>query len=182
VAASSAVLTVLIVGCVGPVASSVIPTPTASGSPERSVAVATQTAVARRSTPAATTAGSPSAAAPPIARLIAGSAGGSGAGVDGDLGTFDWNGTVSDSPWLPGADIAVRVGQGLRIEIATDWAVSWTASIAPGGTHGQGKTGAGSGDGAPTLQAPTSAGTWELGVKVTFALGEVRYHWRLTVT
>jgi hypothetical protein len=114
--------------------------------------------------------------------LIAGSAGGSGAGVDGDIGTFDWNGTVSDSPWLPGADIAVRAGQGLRVDIAAERPVSWTALIAPGGANGAGKTGAGSGDGAPTLQAPTSRGTWELGVKVIFAQGEVRYHWRLTVT
>jgi hypothetical protein len=114
--------------------------------------------------------------APPEARLTSG-----GVTVAGAVGTFTWDGVVSDSPWLPGSDVRAGPGETLRIDLAGASPLRWSALIAPGGSRGVGAADAGSGAASPTLKAPTSRGTWELAVKAIFAAGEVRYHWRLTV-
>jgi len=114
--------------------------------------------------------------APPEARLTSG-----GVTVAGAVGTFTWDGIVSDSPWLPGSDVRAGPGETLRIDLAGATPLRWSALIAPGGSGGVGMSDAGSGAAGPTLKSPTIRGTWELAVKVVFASGEVRYHWRLTV-
>lgn len=131
-------------------------------------------------TPAAPSATVAGMDAPPDGRLAAEG----GDPVAGQLGTYIWGDSGSDSPWLPGAPIAVGAGEPLAVTFDPDVAVeSWTAVYVP--TSADGPAGAktlGEGSGALTFAAP-GPGSWTLALDVTFAqgAGSAYYAWRLNV-
>jgi hypothetical protein len=104
--------------------------------------------------------------------------------VTGQLGTYVWGGQGSDSPWLPGAAIAVGHGEPLTVRLRPTADVdSWTARIVPADASGpEGATGLGKGSGIPRFGAP-ARGAWTLEVHVVFAddAGDASYFWRLDV-
>jgi len=117
---------------------------------------------------------------PPSARLSAEG----GDPVKGQLGTYIWGGQGSDSPWLPGAAIAVGRGEPLTVtpKPAADIA-SWSARIVPADSSGpDGATSLGEGSGTPRFAAP-KRGAWTLEVHLVFAddAGDASYFWRLDV-
>ena len=181
VRAASIVLTVLALACT-------------AASPGRSVSSAVASALPSATAPSpsrtaasATTPPSPVAAetlspedVPPAARLAAEG----GDPVTGQLGTNVWGGQGSDSPWLPGAAIAVGRGEPLTVtpKPAADIA-SWTARIVPADSSGpEGATPLGEGSGTPRFAAP-KRGAWTLEVHLVFAddAGDASYFWRLDV-
>ena len=126
---------------------------------------------------------SPSAAgrdAPPDASLAAEG----GDPVIGQLGTYVWLDTGSDSPWLPGAPLAVGASEPLTISLDPDGEIeAWTARFVPAGAQGPaGARTLGEGAGRPAFQAP-EAGIWTVEVLLRFgpAAGEASYFWQLQV-
>lgn len=120
------------------------------------------------------------AAGPPTAQLAAEG----GDPVEGQLGTYTWGDAGSDSPWLPGAPIAVGAGEPLTVTLAPESAIeSWTAIHVPASADGPaGGVELGSGSGAPAFPAP-GAGSWTVDLEVVFAgdQGTAHYAWRLDV-
>lgn len=118
--------------------------------------------------------------APPDALLAAEG----GDPVTGQLGTYTWVNSGSDSPWLPGAPIAVGVGEPLAVTFAPETAVeSWTAIYVPASADGPaGAQTLGQGSGPLTFAAP-GPGSWTMALDVTFAqgTGTAYYAWRLDV-
>lgn len=118
--------------------------------------------------------------APPDALLAAEG----GDPVAGQLGTFVWFQTGSDSPWLPGAPLAVGAGEPLTVSLAPDDGIrAWTARIVPAAAGGpDGAVTLGEGPGIPRFDAP-GPGEWTVEVFVEFAAGagDARYFWRLEV-
>lgn len=104
--------------------------------------------------------------------------------VAGQLGTYVWLETGSDSPWLPGAPIAVGAGEPLMVSLVPDGDIrAWAARYVPANAVGpDGATSLGEGAGSPAFAAP-GPGTWTLEVFVEFAAGagDARYFWRLEV-
>lgn len=105
--------------------------------------------------------------------------------VSGQLGTYTWRETGSDSPWLPGAPIRAGAGEPLSISIdpPTD-VMTWQARYVPATADGpDGATSLGQGSGSPAFEAP-AAGSWTIHVRITFAggAGDANYFWRLDVT
>lgn len=104
--------------------------------------------------------------------------------VAGQLGTYVWGGQGSDSPWLPGAAIAVGRGEPLTVTPAPAADVaSWTARMVPAGSTGpEGATSLGEGSGAPGFAA-SKRGAWTVEVHLVFAddAGDASYFWRLDV-
>lgn len=117
---------------------------------------------------------------PPVAALAAEG----GDPVTGQLGTYIWRETGSDSPWLPGA--AITVGSGEPLTVTLDPAVpvgSWQARYVPASSAGpDGAVDLGQGAGDPDFGAPP-AGTWTVEVHVLFAdgLGDANYFWKVAV-
>jgi len=152
-----------------------------------SLAPATPVASASASAAAATPAASPATApvvigeAPPAATLAAEG----GDPVSAQLGTYTWAGTGSDSPWLPGAPIAVGQGEPLTVRLDPPTPIdAWAARVAPStATDPSGATSLGGGSGAPAFAAP-DAGSWTVEVALTFAdgVGRASYFWRLEVS
>ena len=133
--------------------------------------------------PLATRGPSPTVAgrdAPPDALLAAEG----GDPVAGQLGTFVWFQTGSDSPWLPGAPLAVGAGEPLTVRLAPDDGIrAWTARFVPAAAGGpDGAVTLGEGPGIPRFDAP-GPGEWTVEVFVEFAAGagNARYFWRLKV-
>lgn len=125
----------------------------------------------------------PSAAAPAIGPPAAFLTAEGGDPVTGQLGTYVWRDTGSDSPWLPGSPTTVGAGEPLTMTF--DQAVgvaSWRARLVPADTDGpDGATLLGQGAGDPTFQAP-GPGSWTVEVHVVFAgAGDASYFWRLDV-
>lgn len=151
------------------------PTGSTAGSPTGPVASATAGAGA-----GATADASHSSAEPPAASLAAEG----GDPVTGQLGSFTWGDGGSDSPWLPGAPLAVGSGERLTVTVADGIRVAdWSARRVPAGTtNGSGAVGLGSG-GAPITFAAPDPGSWSVQVTVRFAgsLGSATYYWQLTV-
>lgn len=120
------------------------------------------------------------AEAPPDARLAAEG----GDSVTGQLGTFTWGDSGSDSPWLPGAPIAVGAGEPLTVTLGGSVSVAtWTAISVPATADGPaGGVELGSSHGTPTFAAP-GPGSWTVDLEVVFAddLGTAHYAWRLDV-
>lgn len=122
-----------------------------------------------------------SADGPPAARLAAEG----GDPVTGQLGTYVWGDSGSDSPWLPGARIAVGAGEPLTVTFGPAIPIAtWRARIVPSDTAGPGGAlplGQGAGD--PEFVAP-APGSWTVEVHVVFVAsrGDARYFWRLDVT
>jgi hypothetical protein len=155
--------------------------PTAAPTPGASVTSApgAPSAATVTSTPNAS-AGVSSAAGPPAATLSVEG----GDPVTGQLGSYTWNSSGSDSPWLPGSSIAVGDGERLTVAFADGPAVAdWSARrVKAGTTDGSGTVGLGSGGPPPTFGAPP-AGRWSVQVTVDFAdgIGSASYYWAITV-
>ena len=117
---------------------------------------------------------------PPAARLAVEG----GDPVTGQLGTYVWGDQGSDSPWLPGAPIAVGRGEPMTIRLSPRTAVvAWQARIVAADSSGpDGALPVGAGYGAPRFEAP-KRGAWTLEVHLAFAdgAGDASYFWRLDV-
>ncbi len=146
------------------------PTRAASTTPEASAAEPTATATAAPSSK------------PPDAFL----AGPTGGPVAGELGSFSWDGLVSDSPWIvPPMASPLDPARPLRVRLRGGPAVArWTARWAKvrNGEAGPPRL-AGSGAGAPlAIDAPPGPGGWSLQVDVRFDGGErAAWYWRVQV-
>jgi hypothetical protein len=118
--------------------------------------------------------------APPAARLAAEG----GDPVTGQLGTYTWRDTGTDSPWLPGAAIAVGPGEPLSVSLEPAVDIdTWRARFVPANADGpEGATALGEGAGSPAFPAPVP-GAWTVEVHVVFAggLGDASYFWRLEI-
>ena len=97
--------------------------------------------------------------------------------VTGQLGTFTWGDGGSDSPWLPGAPIAVGTGEQLTVTIGDGVGVAtWSARRVPAGTtDGSGAVGLGT-DGPPIAFGAPETGSWSVQVD-----GRLRRRTRLGV-
>jgi hypothetical protein len=118
---------------------------------------------------------------PPAAQLAAEG----GDPVTGQLGTYIWGDGGSDSPWLPGAPIAVGAGEPLTVTFRSSAAVAtWRARSVPSSADGPaGASVLGEGPGAPAFGAP-APGSWTVEVHVVFdrGAGDASYFWRLEVS
>jgi hypothetical protein len=143
----------------------------------------TTSPTAPSSTPTPSTATTPASTGdgPPAALL--GAEGGDP--VVGQVGSHTWRDTGSDSPWLPGAPIAVATGEPLSVTIDPITPVAaWRARSVPSGADGpEGATLLGEGAGTPTFTAP-ARGSWTVEVRVTYAdgVGDASYYWALEVS
>lgn len=104
--------------------------------------------------------------------------------VAGQLGTYTWRATGSDSPWLPGSPIRAGTGESLtiRLEPATPVA-SWTARFVPLGRDGpEGAITLGQGLPPVRLELPPP-GSWTVEVSIVFddEQGTASYAWAVTV-
>ena len=172
------------------------PSPRSAGSIETAVPPATPLATRATATPASaptvtvlpSPSHAPSPSAPPAATPdpppAASLSAEGGDPVAGELGSYTWGGVGSDSPWLPGAPIAVGAREPLAVTFAGGPAVAhWTARRArAGATSPIGAVPAGGGAGPVAIDAP-AAGSWTLAVTVEFAggIGSATWYWRLDV-
>ncbi len=90
----------------------------------------------------------------------------------------------SDSPWLPGAPIAVGSGEPLKVTLAAPLAVKdWMAKRVPAGTtDGVGAVAIAEGGVAPISFPAPDSGSWSVQVTITFGddLGSATYYWAVT--
>ncbi len=104
--------------------------------------------------------------------------------VAGQLGTYVWLETGSDSPWLPGAPLAVGAGEPLTLSLMPEGEIrAWSARHVPAAAGGpEGATSLGEGIGSPRFTAP-GPGAWTVEVFVEFAAGagDASYFWRVRV-
>ena len=178
-----AILAALVLGCeptAGPGGSVAV-----AATPDGTASAATPAATATPATSEPSPADGPSATvpgrdAPPDALLAAEG----GDPVAGQLGTYVWFESGSDSPWLPGAPLAVGAGEPLTVALVPDGEIrAWTARYVPAAAAGpEGATSLGDGNGTPRFDAP-GPGDWTVEVFVEFApgVGDARYFWRLEV-
>jgi hypothetical protein len=158
------------------------PPPTARALATASPVLASPSASsAEAPSPTAEPAGTDAAEGPPAAQLAAEG----GDPVTGQLGTYIWGDGGSDSPWLPGARIAVGAGEPLTVTFRSSAAVAtWRARSVPSSADGPaGARLLGEGTGGPAFGAPP-AGSWTVEVHVVFdgGVGDASYFWRLEVT
>jgi hypothetical protein len=103
--------------------------------------------------------------------------------VAGDLGTYIYRGAGSDSPWLPGAPVAVPpTGALAEVFLSEPLPIaSWSARVVPAGRPpGLGEPREiGAGEDRVVFELPT--GTWNLQVTIQFGdgIGEATYFWEL---
>jgi hypothetical protein len=168
VTAGLALLATVVIACGG-----AAPTPNAAASPSPSPLASL----------GATIAPSPSVAgrdAPPDAALAAEG----GDSITGQLGTYVWLETGSDSPWLPGTPLTVGAGEPLVVTVTPDGGIdSWMARYVP--VDAPGPAGAitlGQGTENPAFPAP-GPGSWTVEVFLEFAAGagQASYFWRVEV-
>jgi hypothetical protein len=118
--------------------------------------------------------------APPRAALAADG----GDAVAGQLGSYTWGDSGSDSPWLPGSPVHVASGEPLTVTLDPDVPIAWWhARYAPAGAGDPaGAIRLGEGGGTPVFGAP-AGGPWTVEVVIEFAddLGTASYFWRLDV-
>ncbi len=107
-----------------------------------------------------------------------------GDAASGQLGSYTWTETGSDSPWLPGTPIAVGAGETMMVTFGDPVGVSaWTARrVRVGSTDGSGAIGIGSG-GSAIAFALAEPGDWSVEVTVQFAdgIGSASWYWQITV-
>jgi hypothetical protein len=176
----------LVVGCSASTPGTASSSPLATVTPTTAAAASpSQTAVgpsASASADATAGASPPSVGSGPPAGQLAAEGGDA---VTGQLGTYVWHDEGSDSPWLPGAPIALGRGEPLSITFRPSVVVaSWQARTVPAGADGPtGATAVADGTGTPQFGAP-APGAWTLEVHVVFAdgAGDASYFWRLDVT
>ncbi len=170
-----ALVAVIVVAC-GPAGPPTAPT-AAAGPPQGSSPGPPASSPAPTVGPSSTVAGRD---APPDALLAAEG----GDPVAGQLGSFVWLQSGSDSPWLPGAPIAVGAGEPLTVSLDPDGDIrAWAARFVPAGSAGpEGATTLGEGSGPPRFEAP-GPGAWTVEVFVEFSagVGDASYFWRLEV-
>jgi hypothetical protein len=104
----------------------------------------------------------------------------------GDLGTYSWDGLVSDAPWIVGR-MPTTLGSGGSLEVMFSPALahaSWRARWAPvsGGQAGVPHD-AGSGTtGVLRIERPPGPGSWSLQVSAGFGPGRsATWYWRVEV-
>ena len=155
--------------------------PSASAEPSTALASPTLAATAPPPTPRASpTADPPAPTGPPAASLSVDG----GDPVTGQLGTYLWMDGGSDSPWLPGAEVAVGIGEPFAVTLDPSIGIeSWQARLGPAGADRPAETRlVGEGVDEPRLVA-TEAGRWLLVIDTTFVrgLGSASYFWELDV-
>lgn len=171
-----AAMTLSFAGCSGPGA---IPTdsatPTAAASDP-----SPSTQVTPEAQPTESFVTDPPMAEPPAASISVEG----GDAVIGELGSFTWQNSGSDAPWLPGNPI--HIGSGERLTLALEdpvGLVNWTVSRAPAGANGSGEVGVAVGTAEPVTFAAPPPGSWSVSVEVWFAdnLGSAAYYWLVEV-
>jgi hypothetical protein len=105
--------------------------------------------------------------------------------VFGELGSFTWQNSGSDSPWLPGYPIRIGASETLMVTLAEPFAIAnWQASYVPSSDlHSTTPVGLSEGTGEPiTFEAPP-VGEWSVSVDVWFAggIGSAAYYWLVEV-
>lgn len=158
--------TIIVVGC-GPAITPPSPTPPS----------ATSSAPSPTATPPPSIAGRD---APPDAVLAAEG----GDAVTGQLGTYVWFGTGSDSPWLTGAPLTVGSGEPLSLKVVPEGRIAtWEVRDVPAAAGGpeEARTIA-KGTGVPAFEAP-GPGLWTVEVTLDFdgGAGRAAYFWHLKV-
>ena len=170
---TATLIALVIAGCAGPAS--------ASTSPSAAEPAATIVSPAPSASTVASTASGTPGEVPPDASLAADG----GDPVTAQLGTYTWRDTGSDSPWLPGAAIAIGAGEPLTVTLEPDIGVeSWRARLVPATADGPaGAVVLGQGSGQLVFTAP-APGAWTVEVAVVFAdaLGDASYFWRLEVS
>ena len=161
-----------------PAAGSATPAPSSAEAPVTPVASPTDAPSAS----AGETPDARDASEPPRALLVGTAAG----PVAGDLGTFSWDGLVSDSPWIvQRSGDAVASGARLRVRFGgSAGQTAWTARWAPIRRREAGTPkAAGSGeDGRIVVEAPGEAGPWSLQLEARFGDGRrAVWYWRVAV-
>ena len=155
--------------------------PSASAEPSTALASPTLATTAPPPTPSPSPTGDPPApTGPPAASLTVDG----GDPVTGQLGTYLWMDGGSDSPWLPGAEVAVGIGEPFVVSLDPSTGVAaWRARLGPAGADRPAQTRiVGEGVDEPRLVA-TEAGRWLLVIDMTFARrrGSASYFWELDV-
>ncbi|HET9085207.1 MAG TPA: hypothetical protein VFN41_12485 [Candidatus Limnocylindrales bacterium] len=182
VCAASLVLTLLVLGCTStPAGQPVSPVVTSAKPPATASSITPPASATAPIAPSAVTVETAAPGdVPPEARLAVEG----GDPVAGQLGTYVWDGQGSDSPWLPGAAIAVGRGEPLTVRVRPAADVdSWSARIVRADSSGpDGATPLGEGTGTPRFDAP-ARGAWTLEVHLAFGddAGDASYFWRLDV-
>ena len=126
--------------------------------------------------------GGPGTAAPPVVTLTVPGLG----DIAGELGSYTWGGSGSDSPWIA-AKTGPRVlaDTELAIAVADITADHWTAAWAPvsDGRAGNPVSSATGEDGAPIrVTAPSVQGPWSLRIEAWFGnQWHAAWYWRLEV-
>jgi hypothetical protein len=134
----------------------------------------------------ATTSVDPPTPGPPMSRPpTAAIAVDGGDPVAGELGSFTWENSGSDSPWLDGNPIHVGTGEILTLTLSEPVEIdSWTASRVPQSRlNATTPVGLGEGAGGVVAFAGPPVGTWSVNVNVWFVdnLGAASYYWLVEV-
>ena len=104
--------------------------------------------------------------------------------VVGALGSFTWEGSGSDGPWLRGTPIHIGIGERLTVTLADPVGVmNWTVDRTPAEAVGSRVTGMAQGSGEPVTFAAPPAGNWSVSVDVGFVdnRGSAAYYWLIDV-
>jgi len=106
-----------------------------------------------------------------------------GGPVAGDLGSYDYRGTGSSSPWLPGEPISIPPTGSLGEVFLSEplRVTSWSARVAPAGRmpHAGEPREIGAGEGPIKVELPTGSWTLELNVEFGDGVGSATYYWEL---
>ena len=131
----------------------------------------------------------PGISLPPLALLSVDG----GEPMTGALGTYVYEGSGSDAPWLPAASLEpVQVPAGATLELTLESAsafVSWSAQVAAAeDVRGESRTGLGQSEGSERMKsaafASPEAGQWVLAVRVFYPddRGDAFLFWLLDVS
>jgi hypothetical protein len=105
--------------------------------------------------------------------------------VAGVLGTFTWQDSGTDAPWLDGNPIQVASNEFLTLTMAEPIAIaSWHVSRQPPGSRdGMGAVGIADGIGEPVTFPAPPPGPWSVMVDIRFAenSGSGNYFWLVQV-
>jgi hypothetical protein len=105
--------------------------------------------------------------------------------VNGDLGTYTWDGFASEAPWVvAGPPLAAAPGSALWVSFGAtaplDWRAAWARVV--GGVAGTPVGAAYGAGGAAAIRAPGTAGAWSLRVTASFGAGRnATWYWRVAV-
>jgi hypothetical protein len=150
---------------------------------------ASSAAAAGPATPVATEAASPAATAvppdgPPTAYLRG--AGLGDPGIQGAEGSFTWNGSGSDAPWIVQPEPDARGAGPWTIALDPQLPVDgWTARWAPVRSGVAGDPAAGARGAGPDIvvEAPRPPGIWSLQLEASFGVGQrAAWYWTVDVS